>query len=159
MSRTAKINLEIKLDDSNIPKKIRWSATEAPFEGNKDSKAIMISIWDSQDRQSLNIDLWTDQMIIGEMNTFFYQTLMKLSETYEKATGNKEIAASFKEFAKSFSDKVAFHQNKTGKIRVHILHLKRLYILLSPLIRRYKLYFISMSSSSLYSKGTLILHK
>ena len=110
MSRTARINLEIDLDNSDIPKQIRWSATEAPFKGHRDSKAIMISVWDTQDKQSLNIDLWTDQMNIGEMNAFFYQTLMKLAETYKKATGNKEIAALFKEFAEGFAARVASKQ-------------------------------------------------
>ena len=45
MSRTAKINLEITLDGSSIPKEIKWSASEAPFKGSKNSKAVMISIW------------------------------------------------------------------------------------------------------------------
>ena len=106
MSRTANINFEIKLNASDIPEQIRWSATEAPFEGYKESRAIMISIWDAQDKQSLNIDIWTDKMIIGEMNAFFYQALMKLAETYQKSTGNESISALFKKFAEEFAEKV-----------------------------------------------------
>jgi gliding motility-associated protein GldC len=106
MSKEAEIRFTVRLDESNIPDSIHWEATEADFEGKKPCGSIMISIWDREEKNALSIDLWTKKMEVGEMNAHFYLTIMKMAETYLKATNNKEIADMIKRFGNDFADKV-----------------------------------------------------
>ncbi|MCI0453397.1 MAG: gliding motility protein GldC [Candidatus Dadabacteria bacterium] len=106
MSKEAEIRFIIKLDDDNIPKEIFWEASDADFEGKKPCDSIMISIWDKEEKNTLSIDLWTKNMEVGEMNAHFLLTIVKMAETYERATNNKEIAGMIKRFADDFASKV-----------------------------------------------------
>ena len=109
MSKEAEIRFSIKLDDNNIPVAIFWEASDADFEGKKACDSIMISMWDRHERNSLSIDLWTKDMEVGEMNAHFFLTFMKMAETYERATKNKEVANMIKVFANDFASKVEEH--------------------------------------------------
>jgi gliding motility-associated protein GldC len=43
-----------------------------------EAKAIMLSVWDSKEKESMRIDLWTKEMPVDEMKIFFHQTLVCL---------------------------------------------------------------------------------
>ena len=45
-------------------------------------------------------------MVVGQMNAHFFLTFMKMAETYERATKNKEVADTIKRFANDFASKV-----------------------------------------------------
>ena len=106
MSKEAEIKFSIKLDDNNIPVAIYWEASDSDFEGEKPCDSIMISIWDKEKKNTMSLDLWTKDMIVGEMNAHFFLTFMKMAETYERATKNKEVADMIKSFASDFASKV-----------------------------------------------------
>jgi len=106
LSREAEIKLKVKLDEENIPEEIYWEASEAEEPGLKKCEAIMMSMWDKEKKNSLTIDLWTKKMEVGEMNAHYYFTLMKLAETYERATNNKELSEKIKNFANDFANSV-----------------------------------------------------
>ena len=106
MSKEAEIKFSIILDDSNIPVAISWEASDSEFDGKKACDSVMISIWDKEEKNTLSLDLWTRDMIVGEMNAHFFLTFMKMAETYEKATKNKEVANMIKRFANDFTTKV-----------------------------------------------------
>lgn len=106
MPKEAEIKFTVRLDENSIPDAIYWQASDADFEGEKPCESIMISIWDKEEKNALTIDLWTKHMEVGEMNAHFYLTIMKMAETYQRATKNKEIADMIKKFAKDFADKV-----------------------------------------------------
>jgi len=106
MSKEAEIKFTLKLDENNIPDAIYWEASDADFEGKKPCDSIMISIWDKEEKNALSLDLWTKDMEVGEMNAHFYLAIMKMAETYQRATKNKEIADMIKRFANDFADKV-----------------------------------------------------
>ena len=106
MSRGKEIKFSVELDEDNIPVAIYWEATDAELKGKKACDSLMISIWDKEERNVLSIDLWTKDMMIGEMNTHFFLTFLKMAETYERATNNEEIAEMIKRFANDFADKV-----------------------------------------------------
>tara|TARA_B100000902_G_scaffold398180_1_gene464091 strand:+ start:1816 stop:2154 length:339 start_codon:yes stop_codon:yes gene_type:complete len=95
----ASINFSIKLDVNNVPEQIDWSATDSGQVKNK-AKAVMISIWDGAEKNTLKIDLWTKEMMAEEMQFFTFQILDSLSETYKRAVGDQKIAMEIKEFAK-----------------------------------------------------------
>ncbi|MBK5286218.1 MAG: gliding motility protein GldC, partial [Bacteroidia bacterium] len=69
------------------------------------SKAFLLSIWDKKDQTSLRIDLWTKDMLVDEMKQFFYETLVTMAGTYEKATSDKELATEMKKFGEMFGTK------------------------------------------------------
>ncbi len=66
------------------------------------AKAVLLGLWDGEEKSALRIDLWTTKMMVDEMNDFFYQTFFGMADTYARATGNKDIAETMKDFAKSF---------------------------------------------------------
>ena len=112
MSRTSKINFIIQLDDKKMPEKIEWQADDADFTGMKEAKTMILSLWDKDDKVTLGIDLWTNDMLIDDMNLHFYQMILKLGDTYRKATSNPETAKMFDEFASQFADKIKLFDKK-----------------------------------------------
>lgn len=105
ISQSKEINLGIHLDAEHIPVALSWDATDSPIKGAKDCKAFVLRTWDSQNLQTTHIDLWTNEMSIEEMNHFLFQTLATLSDTYQRATGNKQSADELREFAFDFARK------------------------------------------------------
>ena len=55
--KTSNIHFTVQLDQNNIPEKILWDATEKPEEGQSETKAISISLWDHVQKNTLRIDL------------------------------------------------------------------------------------------------------
>ena len=106
MSKEAEINFVVKLDDDNSPAEIYWGATEADFEGMRPCESLMISMWDRSEKNTMSIDLWTKQMEVGEMSAHYYFTLMKMADTYQRATNNNELSDMIRGFAKEFAIKV-----------------------------------------------------
>ncbi len=114
IERKSTINVAISLDEKLIPEKIEWDATDSSVDGWKECKAIMLSMWDHKASSGLSIELWTKEMTVEEMNLFFFQTLMTMSDTFERATMNKESANDLKDFAKSFFEKIKAKEKKTA---------------------------------------------
>jgi gliding motility-associated protein GldC len=112
LNKNSKIEILIQLDENKMPEKIQWQADDAEFEGMKEAKTLILSLWDKQDSVTLGIDLWTKDMLVDEMNLHFYQMLLKLADTYRKATKNNDIANMFDNFASEFSGKVKLFNNK-----------------------------------------------
>ncbi len=110
--RQSKINIAVTLDEKLIPEKIMWDATDSSIAGWKECRAMLLSMWDHKATSGLSIELWTKEMTVEEMNLFFFQTLMTLSDTFERATMNKESAADMKAFAKNFLEKIKAKEKK-----------------------------------------------
>ena len=106
MSKTSNINFKIQLDEKKMPEKIEWQADDADFAGMKEAKTMMLSLWDKEDKVTLGIDLWTNDMLVDDMNLHFYQMILKLGDTYRKSTSNPETAKMFDDFASQFAEKI-----------------------------------------------------
>lgn len=106
MSKISKIIFTIQLDDQNLPEKIEWEADDADFEGKREAKTMMLSLWDKQDSVTMGIDLWTKEMLVDDMNIHYHQIFVKLADTYQSAIGNIEVAFMIKKFAAEFADKL-----------------------------------------------------
>lgn len=102
---TSEINLIIELDENRVPEKLYWSAPDGGV-NNEESKAIMLSVWDYKNQESMRIDLWTKDMPVDEMKTFFHQTLVSMADTFERATGDKKMTDTMKDFCDYFAEKL-----------------------------------------------------
>ena len=45
----------------------------------KNIKALMISAWAAQTRETLRIDLWTKDMPVNDMYIMYHQTMMSMA--------------------------------------------------------------------------------
>lgn len=99
------ININVMLDNEKMPEHIDWSASGSPNEEGSPAKAVMISLWDGKEKTAMRIDLWTKQMMVDEMNDFFFQTMMTMADTFNRATRNEALANEYREFARSFKQK------------------------------------------------------
>jgi gliding motility-associated protein GldC len=101
----SKITLTVALDENRIPEKLTWSAEDGGIR-EEEAKAMLLSVWDSKQKESLKIDLWTKDMPVDEMKIFFHQTLVALSDTFMKATQDEKMTATMKEFCSYFAEKL-----------------------------------------------------
>ncbi|WP_396637034.1 gliding motility protein GldC [Maribacter sp. R77961] len=101
----SEITLRVGLDDNRVPEKLSWSAQDGGID-NEEAKAMLLSVWDSKNQESLKIDLWTKDMPVDEMKTFFHQTLVSLTDTFMKATQDEKMTATMKDFCDYFAEKL-----------------------------------------------------
>lgn len=104
--RKTKITIEVELDENHIPEKMFWNAQDGGIE-NQETKATMISVWDDKAMEALRIDLWTKEMPVDQMKRFFHQMMLSLGDTYERATGEDDVAQWIREQAEEFAVKSA----------------------------------------------------
>lgn len=108
---TSEIILRVALDENRVPEKLNWSAQDGGIE-NEEAKAMLLSVWDSRNKESLRIDLWTKDMPVDEMKVFFHQTLMALSDTFMRATQDEKMTATMKDFCAYFAEKLELGDNR-----------------------------------------------
>lgn len=104
--KQSEINITVKLDENHIPQNITWSSKDEVQEATSECKALMMSLWDAKENNTLRIDLWTKEMMIDEMKHFFFQSMITMADTYERATSDAEAAKEIREFAKKIGEKI-----------------------------------------------------
>jgi gliding motility-associated protein GldC len=104
-NNTSEIKIQIKLDENRVPEKLFWSAEEGGV-ASEESKAFMLSVWNSDDKATKCIELWTKDMPVDEMKIFFHQTLMSMTETFHRATGDEKMSETMKDFCDYFAEKL-----------------------------------------------------
>ncbi len=114
--QTSTISINVQLDENKIPEKINWSAAGSTAEESQLAKAMMVSFWDGAEKTALRIDLWTRDMMVDEMGDFFYQTLMGMADSYDRATHQHELVDEMKKSAKEFYKKFRAIQMKENKL-------------------------------------------
>ncbi len=105
IKHTSEIKLDIALDENKIPETIRWSAEDGGV-SNEETKAVMLSVWDSAKKESLRIDLWTKDMPVDEMKIFFHQTLSAMADTFQRATNDDKMSETMRDFCDYFAEKL-----------------------------------------------------
>ena len=100
--KTSTISINVQLNDDKVPETILWKASDSTIEDAQKAKAMMLSFWDGAEKTALRIDLWTKDMMVDEMTDFFYQTLMTMADSYDRATQHEELVDSMKKFAHEF---------------------------------------------------------
>ena len=109
------ITVDVHLDEQKVPKEIFWNSSATSDDKNK-AKAVILSLWDGAEKTALRIDLWTKEMMVDEMTDFYYQTMITMADTYDRATHDHELVNDMKNFAKDFYQKFREKQLKENKL-------------------------------------------
>lgn len=103
--KQSEISILVETDENKIPEKLSWSAEDGGVQ-NEETKAVLLSLWDAKNQETLRIDLWTKDMPMDEMKKFFHQTLVTMSDTYYRATQDDKMTATMKDFCDYFAEKL-----------------------------------------------------
>ena len=115
VAKSSEIKIKVGLNEKNIPVRLDWNSDDNP--SGKDSvecKAMLLSLFDKEQRETFKIDLWTTEMQVVEMDRFFFQTLRALADTYFKATQNNQLASDMQRFVQYFGEQTEILP-KSGK--------------------------------------------
>lgn len=102
---TSEIKFTVDLDENRVPEKILWTAQDGGVQ-LEEAKAMLLSIWDSNAKETLRIDLWTKDMPVDEMKIFFHQTLVAMADTFERATQDEKMSGTMRDFCDYFAEKL-----------------------------------------------------
>ena len=106
VKKTSDIKVTVGLNGQNVPVRITWEAEDNPnANGAQEVKAVMLSFFDKETKDTLKIDLWTQDMQVIQMDRFIFQTLRAIADTYYRATQNKELANEMQRFVTYFGEK------------------------------------------------------
>src|ERR1700732_4350211 len=108
--KTAEIKLTINLDNDNEPESILWESTDAQNKEALPVKSMMLALWDQDYKNTLRIDLWTKDMPVDEMKSFFYETLQTMCDSFLRATGETNIVEDLRDYCAHFAEKMEISQ-------------------------------------------------
>ncbi|GGE14519.1 gliding motility protein GldC [Psychroflexus salis] len=103
--KKSEISITVETDENKIPEKLSWSAQDGGV-NQEEAKAVLLSLWDAENQETLRIDLWTKDMPMDEMKKFFHQTLVTMSDTYYRATQDEKMTETMKDFCDYFAEKL-----------------------------------------------------
>ena len=109
--KKSEINFQIELDESNLPKAIKWDASDKEGEGLESTKSISLNVWDNLNHSTLRIDLWTDEMSVVEMKRFYIDILGGMAQTILNSTGDEYMSEEIKDLC----DRLVKHVNEENK--------------------------------------------
>lgn len=115
ISKTSDIRLKIGLNEQRIPVDIKWQASDSSHEELRDCKSFALHIWDPVEKNTLGIQLWTNEMMADEMHAHFFQSILQIAENYHKATGNPHVKKATKEFCENLSKMTDEWEKSRGK--------------------------------------------
>ena len=98
------IRFDIELDDNNVPEKINWTATENSR--SSEAKAMILAVWAKEEQNAMRIDLWNKDMQVDEMKQFVHQTILTLADSFERATNEKAMADTMRDFCQYYAEKM-----------------------------------------------------
>ena len=104
MSKTKEtsITIDVQLDENKVPEQIVWSAPDGGIK-KEEAQALLMSLWDGKNQETLRMDLWVKDMPIDQMNAFFHQSLVTMAQTFYRATQNEKMTATMNDFCEYFA--------------------------------------------------------
>ncbi len=106
--KKSEINIQVELDINNLPKNIKWDATDKDGDGMESTKSLSLNIWDNLNHSTLRIDLWTDDMSVVEMKRFYIDIIGGMAQTVLTSTGDEYMSEEMKELC----DRLVKHINE-----------------------------------------------
>lgn len=105
-AKEKEINIKVELDEDDIPERIVWDASDMGGSEAATCRAMFLSMWEPEDKDTLKLDLWTRDMTIDQMKIFFHQTLVTMADTLVRSTKEEEMAEDMRDFCAYFADKM-----------------------------------------------------
>ncbi len=99
------IRINVELDNDQVPEKIVWNADDLET-NDVPVRALLLSLWDHNNKDTLRLDLWTKDMSRDEMKIFFYETLKTMADTLQKSVDDERIAGDMRDFCAYFAEKM-----------------------------------------------------
>ena len=112
-NKKERLTVDVSMDDNLVPETIEWKSSQENKDAEKASAAL-IYFWNAEKNETYNLDLWTKEMSIEEMNKMIFQTLMTLANTYERATNEDQLANAMRDFSQFFGERTEILP-KSGK--------------------------------------------
>lgn len=109
------LTFSISTDENNVPEKLSWKQNGDIQSPESDTKAVMVSFWSPKEQATYGIDLWTKDMPVLDMQIMYHQVFLKMADTFERATFNKETADLVRNFAKTFGDSLNLFEKAENK--------------------------------------------
>jgi gliding motility-associated protein GldC len=103
--KTSNIQIDVTTDDNKVPEHMVWSASDANI-AHRRTKAMILAMWDADERNTFRIDLWDKEMEVEEMKRFVHQTILTLADSFERATGEDKMALTMRDFCEYFAEKM-----------------------------------------------------
>ena len=110
-NKVSNINIQVEVDENHVPESLNWTAEDGGVK-DEEAKAMLLSIWDSKQQETLRIDLWTKDMMVNEMYIMYHQTLISMANTLEKSTGHDKLAGALKDYCKFFAEQTKIIDSK-----------------------------------------------
>ncbi len=104
------IRISVELDQDNVPENILWNADDMTGVGEAKCRAMLLSLWDADAKDTLKLDLWTKDMTVDEMKIFFHQTLVTMADTLKRSTNDERISGDMMDFCDYFAEKMEIKQ-------------------------------------------------
>ncbi len=105
VKHSSEISIKVGLDENRVPERLNWSADDGAID-DMEAKALLLSVWDSSQKDTYKINLWTKEMPVNEMIQFFHQTLTSMADTFETATGDDKMSATMRDFCDYYAEKM-----------------------------------------------------
>ena len=106
-NRKVDIKISVELDEKNVPQSIKWSSDDPPSNGKESgAKAFFLTIFDEEQLETLQIDLWNQKFEVGEINRMVYYSIKGMAETYFKATRDDRISNDLARFAQYLGEEL-----------------------------------------------------
>ena len=96
------LKFEVELDENYLPLNIDMQESDSAIQ-EKNIKALMVSAWSAQTKETLRIDLWTKDMPVHDMFIMYHQTMIGMADSLEKATGHDKIAGALRDYCNFFA--------------------------------------------------------
>ena len=105
-----KIRIDVDLDEKDIPTRLAWNASDQPGESETPCRAMILSLWDHRNKDTLRLDLWTRDMTVDEMKIFFHQTLVTMADTLDRSIDDDRISGDMRDFCDYFAERMEIRQ-------------------------------------------------
>ncbi len=99
------ITIDVSTNENNLPEKIEWSAKGGGVD-LASAEAMILSLWDKEQQTAMRIGLWNKEMTVDDMKKFMHQTLLTMADSFEKATGENNMAEDLRDYCHHFADKM-----------------------------------------------------
>jgi len=109
----SKILLEVELDKDSIPEKITWEADQKDTPGPSETSAFSLALWDTEQKNSLRIDLWNKEMPVDEMKRFYVDCVGGMAQSILNSTGDEFMAGELNALCDKFVDYLKSESSKS----------------------------------------------